>query len=296
MLDKSNSRSFSDILIANYNSIYFSLLEPILLRYHRRKNKYKYEVKNSNPLITVCIPTFNRGPLLIERAVKTVLLQTYTNFEIMIVGDCCTDDTEKLLSQIKDPRLRFFNMPSRKRNYTISVENHWYVGGAVPANKAMELANGLWIARVDDDDTWTSDHLEKLIKFAEAGDYEFVSALYEEERDGKLSVPPALSPMSEYFTGKPDMENDTSPPIGGVSTWFKRSYLSFMKYNPDCWRKKWNKVWDIDLALRIYNSGAKIGFLDEVISFVLPRPGETSVGLQAYKETEKEKLEQYKFE
>ena len=69
-----------------------------------------------------------------------------------------------------------------------------------------------------------------------------------------------------------------------------------MKYNQNCWRKKWNKVWDIDLVMRIYSSGARIGFLNEVVSFVLPRPGETSVGLQAYKETEKEKLEHYKFE
>ena len=295
-MSDNQSRSILDIFISNYKSIYYAISEFFLLKYYRFKNEDKYKVKNSNPLITVCIPTYNRGPLLIERAVKSVLCQTYTNFELMIVGDHCTDDTEILLSKIKDHRLRFHNMPSRKRNYKTSVENHWYVGGAVPANKAMELAKGLWIARVDDDDTWTPDHLEKLIKFAEDGNYEFVSALYEEERDGISTVPPGQSPISEYFTGVPDIVNDSSPLIGGVSTWFKRSYLSFMMYNPDCWRKKWNKVWDIDLVLRIYASGARIGFLNEVIAFVLPRPGETSVGLQAYKETEKEKLEQYKFE
>lgn len=295
MSDK-NARSFSDILIANCSSAYFSIVEPIILRYQRFKNEHKYKIKNTNPLITVCIPTYNRGPILIERAVKSVLSQTYQNFELMIVGDHCTDDTQELVSKIDDDRIKFFNMPSRARNYKTSVENHWYVGGAVPANMAMKLASGLWIARVDDDDTWTSDHLEKLLKFAEDGDYEFVSALYEKEENGKRVISPVNRAKSEYYTRKPSPLNDSSPYIGGVSTWLKRSYLSSMKYNQNCWRKKWNKVWDIDLVMRIYSSGARIGFLNEVVSFVLPRPGETSVGLQAYKETEKEKLEHYKFE
>ena len=69
-----------------------------------------------------------------------------------------------------------------------NVENHWFVGGAAPANKAMNLATGLWITRLDDDDTWSIDHIEKLLKFAMDGDYEFVSALYEEERFGKRMV------------------------------------------------------------------------------------------------------------
>ena len=295
MSDEQIKRSIADKLISSFNSLYFSISEPLMLRFQRLLHQSKYLKKGRRPLITVCIPTYNRADILIERAVKTVLSQTYQNFELMIVGDHCTDNTEKFLSQIDDPRLRFYNLPNRKRNYKISVENHWYVGGAVPANKAMELARGDWIARVDDDDTWTKDHLEKLLNFAEQGDYEFVSALYDEERDGIISTPEGLSPLSEYFTGKPTPINDKSPLIGGVSTWFKRSYLKFMKYNPQCYRKEWNKVWDIDLVLRIYQSGARMGFLNEVVAFVLPRPGETSVGLQAYKETEDEKLEQYEF-
>jgi hypothetical protein len=68
-----------------------------------------------------------------------------------------------------------------------------------------------------------------------------------------------------------------------------------MPYNIECWRKKWNRVWDVDLSLRIYGAGVRMGFLNEVMAFVLPRPGEASVGLEAYKLTEKEKMEQYKF-
>ena len=59
--------------------------------------------------------------------------------------------------------------------------------------------------------------------------------------------------------------------------------------------KEWNKVNDIDLVLRIYHAGVKMGFLEEVVSYVLPRPGEESIGLDAYKLTKKDKLKQYKF-
>ena len=67
-----------------------------------------------------------------------------------------------------------------------------------------------------------------------------------------------------------------------------------MRYNIDCWRKKWNRVWDIDLSLRFYKAGVRMGFLEEVLSYILPRPGEKSVGLEAYKLSSKKMLDKYK--
>lgn len=297
MSDKAsdNKQTFEDRLIAGFNRWRFALTEPLRLRLARMKYADKYNSTDTSPLVSVCVPTYNRGPILIERAVASVLAQTYTNFELIIVGDHCTDNTEELLSKIKDPRLKFYNLPSRKRKYKQCIENHWFVGGATPANKAMELAKGEWIARVDDDDTWPVDHIEKLLKFAQQGQYEFVSGLYVEERFGEQKIVDGMHANDPYYTRRPYPPNDNSPKIGGVNSWFYRSYLKFMKYNPECWRKKWNKVWDIDLSLRLYGAGVKMGFLEEVMAFVLPRPGETSVGLEAYKLTEEDKMKQYNF-
>ena len=283
-----------DWFIASANSLRFSMIEPPRLRYERLRNSYDYQDTTKEPLVSVCVPTYNRAPILMERAVDTVLSQTYQNLELIIVGDHCTDNTAELLSTIKDPRLKFYNLPSRKKNYSQTIENHWLAGGAAPANAAMAMASGQWIARVDDDDTWTKDHVEKLLNFARANDYEFVSALYEEERRGVRRIIDGVQALDPYFTRKPKPIDDQSPKIGGVSTWFYRSYMRYMKYNVNCWRKKWNRVWDIDLALRIYDSGARIGFLDETLAFVLPRPGEESVGLEAYKLTEEEKMNHFK--
>jgi len=279
--DKQRRRSMQDRLISDLNAWRFFITEPILLKANRLRYEHLYTNIEDDPLISVCIPTYNRASLLVERAVSSVLAQTYKNFEIIIVGDCCTDNTAELLSQIDDPRLKFYNMQKRKRRYPISVENHWFVGGAIPANKALSLATGKWIARNDDDDIWTPDHLETLLRFAQKGNWEFVSASYITERHGKRITVDA---------------KDEKPRIGGVQTWLYRSYLNFMKYNPECWRKSWNRVWDTDLQDRIYRAGVRMGFLDQVVTYVLPRPGETTVGLEAYKLTEQEKMEHYKFE
>ncbi len=288
-------KAFENKIISSLISLRYFLLEPIILRVMRFKFNYKYQKNKKLPLISVCIPTFNRGQILIERAIKSALAQTYSNFELIVVGDHCTDNTEELLMGLKDSRIKFYNLPFRKRKYPKTIENHWFVGGAIPANKAMEIATGDWIARLDDDDIWSPEHLEKLLQFAQSNNYEFVSGQYIEERFGVRKIIDGVRARDTYFTQKPNRPNDQSPKIGGVNSWLYRSYLRFMPYNTNCWRKKWNRVWDVDLAMRIYSAGARIGFMNEVVAYVLPRPGELSVGLDAYKIAEKEKMEKYEF-
>ena len=293
---KDRKRTLEDRTVTMFNTLRFAVTEPILLRIARLRYEHLYTNSQHTPLVSVCVPTYNRGQLLIERAVTSVLSQTYTNLELIVVGDHCTDNTVELISKIKDPRLRFYNLPSRKRNYPQIVENHWLVGGAVPANKAMEMARGQWLARVDDDDTWSPDHIEVLLRLSQENQCEFVSGLYVEERFGEKKVIDGVRAMDPYYTGGEIDPADDSPKIGGVSTWLYRSYLRFMEYNVECWRKSWNRVWDIDLSQRIYKAGVRMGFLDQVVAYVLPRPGETTVGLEAYKLTEQDKMDQYKFE
>lgn len=292
----SAKRTLQDRLISGFNTCRFALTEPFKLRIMRAKYEQAYKDPKENPLVSVYIPTYNRGNLLIERAVSSVLAQTYRNFELIIVGDHCTDNTEKLLSGVTDPRVRFYNLPTRRHRYPESVENHWLAGPVVPANKALELVHGKWIARIDDDDIWTSDHLESLLRFAQRGNYEFVSAQYVEERYGKRVMVDGVRANDKYYTCRNIKGKDNSPKIGGTSTWLYRSYLRFLKYNINCWRKKWNRVNDADFSQRIFHAGVRMGFLDLVAAYVLPRNGEVTVGLEAYKITEKEKLKLFSFQ
>ena len=273
-------RTPADRFISGFSSLRFAMTEPLLLRIARAKYERFYADPDENPLVSVYIPTYNRAQLLVERAVSSVLSQTYRNLELVIVGDHCTDNTAKVLSQIADPRLRFHNLPARKRRYPDVAEIHWLAGPVVPANAALELVRGKWIARIDDDDIWTPDHIEVLLRFAQKECSEFVSAAYATERHGKRILV--------------DVKGE-NPRIGGTQTWLYRSYLRFFRYNINCWRKSWNRVNDTDLQDRMFKAGVRMSFLDQVVAYVLPRPGEVTVGLEAYKLTEQQKLDHYKF-
>ncbi|RLE40607.1 hypothetical protein DRJ16_07035 [Candidatus Woesearchaeota archaeon] len=274
-------RTLQDKFISGFNSLRFGLIEPIKLKFARRKYSSLYSNQEKNPLVTIYIPTYNRGEILIERSVKSVLEQTYKNFELIIIGDHCTDCTEELVSQIDDSRIKFYNLPKRGKRYPDEVENHWLAGPVVAANVALKMAKGKWIARIDDDDIWTPDHIESLLNFAQKNDCEFVSGSYIAQRHGEKIVV--------------DVKED-NPRIGGTQTWLYRSYLRFFKYNINCWRKNWNRVNDIDLQVRMHQAGVRIGFLDKIVAYVLPRPGEETIGLDAYKLTNVEKKEHFRFD
>lgn len=283
-----------DKLISDLNALRFAIIEPISLKVARLKYERYYKDKNENPLISVCIPTYNRADLLMKRAVPSVLSQTYKNFELIIIGDHCTDSTEREISKIKDPRIRFYNIPKRSYRYPPTTENHWFTGPVVANNQALKMVKGKWIARIDDDDLWTEDHLSSLLDFAQKGNFEFVSAKYEREKYGEREVVDGEYAAGPYYNPKA-CADDINPKLGGVQTWLYRSYMKFFKYNINCWRKSWNKVNDVDLQYRIYKAGARIGFLDKVIAFIVPRPGEETVGLEAYRKTEQEKLKHFEF-
>jgi glycosyltransferase involved in cell wall biosynthesis len=278
LINKINSMNLLNIFISFYKRIGYAITEPFLLKYKRYTNKIDY--KNRNPFISVYVPTYNRGSILIERAIKSILRQTYKNFELIIIGDCCTDDTTELVKNIDDVRIKYFNIPTRGYRYPPTAINHWYNGPTFASNVALSMIKGDWIARNDDDDIWTDDHLEKLVNFAIENDFEFVSSHYKTVCEG----------VEEII----DM-SDNDIPVGGTQTWLYRSYLNFFKYNPDCWRKKWNRVNDTDLQERIFKAGARIGYLKEVTTIIYPRPGEVHIGSKAYLSKKEEYENFYKY-
>ena len=285
--------SLLNTVFSNLNSLRYTLTEPVLLWLARERYERGHFSEQQDPLITVYTPTYNRAQILMDRAIPSVLGQSYKNFEYVIVGDHCNDETEKFVSEVNDPRIRFYNLPNRKWRYPETAENHWLAGPVIPANKALEMATGQWIARIDDDDVWTTDHLEVLLSYATKNNYEFVSSCYETEENGNRKVHRGVSATSYYTAGKKvSKKNDM---IGGTSTWLYRSYLRFMKYNINCWRKSWNRVSEADFGNRILKSGVRMGFVPKVLSYVLPRPNESEMGIKAYLNDTEKKESHYRF-
>jgi hypothetical protein len=120
------------------------------------------EAWEGKPLVTVRIATYNNAEVLCERTLPSLLRQTYTHWEAIIVGDACTDDTAQRVKALGDSRIRFENRPLRGP-YPTEESARWFVAGIPGMNRAMELANGAWIASLDHDDEWDDDHLEVLL-------------------------------------------------------------------------------------------------------------------------------------
>jgi len=100
-------------------------------------------------LITVIIPVYN-GEKTIRETIESVLNQTYSNFELLVINDESTDSTLDLLASIQDPRLKVFS----------------YINAGVSAsrNRGLSHASGEFIAFLDADDLWTPDKLEAQVK------------------------------------------------------------------------------------------------------------------------------------
>lgn len=105
----------------------------------------------NTPLVTVYIPTYNRIELL-QRAVNSVLNQTYANFEIIIVDDCSTDGTQNYLEKLSsnNPRINFFTKDKNS-------------GACTSRNIAINNAVGEFITGLDDDDYFIEDRLYNFI-------------------------------------------------------------------------------------------------------------------------------------
>lgn len=254
-------------LVSSALSVISWLIEYPLLRFLR----YKFATTASTrPLITVYCPTYNRGSILINRALRTVMYQTYTNFEFIVVDDGSTDNTAELVGLIKDSRIKYIKTSRTAYRYPNKSIYHWYAGPVVAANEALTQAKGDWIARIDDDDEWTPEHLEVLLKFALERGAELVSSDIEiHENDTVRRVTPYDNP------------NDPTG-IGATQTWLYRSYLKAFKYNIHCWRKSYFRVNDTDLQYRFWRAGVRIGYLPVVTAIIKPRPDESFVGSKAY--------------
>jgi teichuronic acid biosynthesis glycosyltransferase TuaG len=104
-------------------------------------------------LVSIIIPLYN-SEKFIKDTINSVLFQTYTNWEVIIVDDCSTDNSVEIILKIID---------NNSNIRLIKLENN--VGSAQSRNTALELANGRFITFLDSDDIWHSDKLEKQVAF-----------------------------------------------------------------------------------------------------------------------------------
>lgn len=134
-----------------------------------------------NDLVSIIMPSYNTGRY-IGAGIGSVLAQTYRNWELIIVDDCSSDDTDEVVRPfLEDGRIRYLKNSSNR-------------GAALSRNRALREARGRWIAFLDSDDLWLPEKLEKQIRFMEDNGYSFTCHEYEK-------IDEASRPLGVHVTG-----------------------------------------------------------------------------------------------
>ena len=163
-------------------------------------------------LVSIIMPSYNTAEYIPE-SIKSVFNQSYTDWELIIVDDCSTDNTDRVVAPfLSDNRIKY-------------LKNDKNSGAAVSRNKALCEARGKWIAFLDSDDLWLPEKLEKQIAFMEENGYRFSYTNYSEiDPDGKPNGVSVTGPKRITKTG---MFNYCWP--GCLTVMYDREYVGLVQ-------------------------------------------------------------------
>lgn len=123
-----------------------------------------------NPVISIVTPVFNTEKYLRD-CIDSVIKQTYSNWELILINDCSTDNSQQIIDE-------FSNLDSR----VIGVQNEVNLGSGETRNKGIREAKGRYLCFLDSDDRWKPDKLELQLQFIEKtmapfifGSYDFIN-------------------------------------------------------------------------------------------------------------------------
>ena len=114
-----------------------------------------------NPAVSVIMPVFNCAEY-VQNAIESVINQSFTDFEFIIVDDASSDKSAEIILSFQDPRINF-----------VSLEKN--IGPGPARNIALDMAKGEWGAFIDADDAWDKQRLEKLMHLAKMTPGSFVA-------------------------------------------------------------------------------------------------------------------------
>lgn len=195
--------------------------------------------------ISVIIPTYNRAGTIL-RAVESVLSQTYSELEILVIDDGSTDGTEEVLNGISDERLRYVKLECNQ-------------GVANARNTGVHMAVGEWIAFQDSDDCWYEDKLWRQMEYAmKCPEYDMIYSRYLAKlEDGREILSPA-EPLPQVMEGNMLNTLLERNVIGAPTMLIKReAFLGIGGFDVT-----YNSLEDWEFAIR-FAKNHQIGFVGE---------------------------------
>jgi glycosyltransferase involved in cell wall biosynthesis len=197
------------------------------------------------------MPVYNTAPFLKE-AIESILTQTETDFELILINDASTDNSSEVIAQFNDPRIRIIN-------------NEKNLGLAVSLNKAIRVATGKYIARMDGDDIALPTRFEEQLKIIKSADRRTVvcsTCLLIDEHGNKIGKWKDDSKYSSPKEIRKQLPNNNC--IVHPSVMVRRDLLSEFFYDPEQHESE-----DYDLWLRMASDDVQ--FMKIIEPFVLHR-------------------------
>lgn len=210
---------------------------------------YELAFTEDEPLVSFVIPTYDRFERLRDVSLPSILAQTYENIEVIVSGDGSPPETERVVAELGDSRVRFHNR-SVRGPYPDDKRVRWYMIGTPPYNDGVALARGRWIAALGDDDAVRPEHTELLVKAAQENRYEHCY--------GRHLV---------HYRGGETLEVGDFPPERGefvLQTAIYHAGLSFFQMEPADYLSEEPNDWS--LCRRMLQAGVRFGLVDTILA------------------------------
>lgn len=217
----------------------------------RASAEYEIAFSEEEPLVSFVVPTYDRWELLRDRSLPSILNQDYENLEVIVSGDQSPPETERVVRELGDPRLRFINR-SVRGPYPEDAEKRWLMSGTPPLNDGVAAARGRWIAILGDDDEVTPRHTASLLAAARERRLEHCY--------GRLEI--CFADGGEF-----DWESKF-PPAYGFYTLQLAIYhagLRFFQFEPA--DVLYDEPNDWSLARRMVAAGVRFGMTDDLVAY-----------------------------
>jgi glycosyltransferase involved in cell wall biosynthesis len=196
------------------------------------------------PLISVIMPVYN-GERFLWEAIDSILNQSMTDFEFLIINDGSTDKSEEIIKSYVDTRIRFINNPHN-------------LGLVDSLNKGIELAEGLYIARMDADDVSLPKRLEMQVRLIERENADICGCHWLVMSDSGKYIEAKLMPLNDdSFT----VYLMYCVPFAHGSVLMRKSFI----HTNDLKYEKGLRAEDYDLWTRFYEHGARFVTVDEFL-------------------------------
>ncbi len=203
--------------------------------------------------VSIIMPSYNTAEYIAE-SIRSVIAQTYTDWELIIVDDCSTDNTDEVISEfLSDERIRY-------------IKNEKNSGAAISRNRALAEARGKYIAFLDSDDLWMPEKLEKQLGFMAENGYKFTYTDYRIQLNGEW-LPYVYTGPSKVTKWK--MKNYCY--FSTITVMYDREYVGLVQIEPI------RKNNDYAMWLKIIQK-APCYRLPECLSYYIKHEGSISSG------------------